>query len=398
MSVSPSLVTPDLGTPSALVGTNITGTAAGLTAGNVTTNANLSGEVTSVGNTTSVTNSAVIGKLLTGYTKGAGEVSPTDNILQAIQKLDGNNATNANLTGPISSSGNTTSVTSQTGTGTTFVMNTSPTLITPNLGTPSALVGTNISGTGSSFTAGKATNIVGGGNGQIPYQSGASTTAMLAAGAAGKLLQANGAAAPSWVDPGLITVGTATNIASGAIGSIPYQSAAATTAMLAMSTTTGKFLKSNSGAAPTWVGLDNGDLVGVLPLENGGTGSSTQNFVDLTSGQSIDGSKIFVQNVEALSYSLTSDLRLKTNITPIDFSLLDKVRYVQFTMKSDTTNRKRYGVIAQELELIAPELVYTDSKGMKSVNYTDLLVAQIAKMAEMIKSLENRIQVLENKK
>ena len=67
-------------------------------------------------------------------------------------------------------------------------------------------------------------------------------------------------------------------------------------------------------------------------------------------------------------------------------------------MKSDTTNRKRYGVIAQELELVAPELVYTDSMGMKSVSYTDLLVAQIAKMAEMIKSLENRIQVLENKK
>jgi len=45
-----TLTTPDLGTPSALVGTNITGTAAGLTAGTVTTNANLTGHVTSVGN------------------------------------------------------------------------------------------------------------------------------------------------------------------------------------------------------------------------------------------------------------------------------------------------------------------------------------------------------------
>jgi hypothetical protein len=54
------------------------------------------------------------------------------------------NATNANLTGPITSSGNATAVASQTGTGSTFVMNTSPTLVTPNLGTPSALVGTNI--------------------------------------------------------------------------------------------------------------------------------------------------------------------------------------------------------------------------------------------------------------
>lgn len=81
-ATSPTLVTPNLDTPSALVGTNITGTAAGLTAGNVTTN--------------------------------------------------------ANLTGPITSVGNATSVASQTGTGSTFVMNTSPTLVTPVLGVATA--------------------------------------------------------------------------------------------------------------------------------------------------------------------------------------------------------------------------------------------------------------------
>lgn len=53
-ATSPTLVTPALGTPSALVGTNITGTASGLTAGNVTTNANLTGAITSVGNATSL--------------------------------------------------------------------------------------------------------------------------------------------------------------------------------------------------------------------------------------------------------------------------------------------------------------------------------------------------------
>lgn len=42
--------------------------------------------------------------------------------------------TNANLTGPIISSGNATSIASQTGTGTKFVMDTSPTLVTPTLG------------------------------------------------------------------------------------------------------------------------------------------------------------------------------------------------------------------------------------------------------------------------
>lgn len=54
LSTSPTLVTPALGTPSALVGTNITGTATAFTASNVTTNANLTGAVTSVGNATSL--------------------------------------------------------------------------------------------------------------------------------------------------------------------------------------------------------------------------------------------------------------------------------------------------------------------------------------------------------
>ena len=56
---SPTLETPALGTPTALVGTNITGTAAGLTAGNVTTNANLTGVFTSVGNATAIADAAL---------------------------------------------------------------------------------------------------------------------------------------------------------------------------------------------------------------------------------------------------------------------------------------------------------------------------------------------------
>ncbi len=53
-ATSPALTTPDLGTPTALVGTNITGTASGFTAGNVTTNANLTGDITSVGNASTI--------------------------------------------------------------------------------------------------------------------------------------------------------------------------------------------------------------------------------------------------------------------------------------------------------------------------------------------------------
>jgi len=51
--------------------------------------------------------------------------------------------TNANLTGPITSVGNATSIASQTGTGTKFVVDTSPTLVTPLLGTPTSGILTN---------------------------------------------------------------------------------------------------------------------------------------------------------------------------------------------------------------------------------------------------------------
>lgn len=162
---SPLLVTPDLGTPTSGVATNLTGTASGLTAGNVTTNANLTGDVTSSGNATTLTNAPVIAKVLTGYTSGAGTVTASDSILSAIQKLNGNDATNANLTGPITSAGNATSIASQTGTGTKFVVDASPTLTGTPL-TPTAAVDTNTTQIASTAfvlaQAGSATPVVDG--------------------------------------------------------------------------------------------------------------------------------------------------------------------------------------------------------------------------------------------
>jgi hypothetical protein len=63
---------------------NTTGSAASFTG-------SLAGDVTGSQNATIVGNSAVLGKVLTGYASGAGTVAATDNILQAIQKINGNN-------------------------------------------------------------------------------------------------------------------------------------------------------------------------------------------------------------------------------------------------------------------------------------------------------------------
>ena len=70
---------------------------------------------------------------------GNGSVSGSNTGDQT--NISGNAATvttNANLTGPITSVGNATSIASQTGTGTKFVVDTSPTLVTPVLGVASA--------------------------------------------------------------------------------------------------------------------------------------------------------------------------------------------------------------------------------------------------------------------
>lgn len=68
-ATSPTLVTPALGTPASGVLTNCSGTAASLTAGNVTTNANLTGHVTSVGNA-AVLGSFTVAQLNTALSDG----------------------------------------------------------------------------------------------------------------------------------------------------------------------------------------------------------------------------------------------------------------------------------------------------------------------------------------
>jgi hypothetical protein len=97
--------------------------------------------------------------------------------------------------------------------------------------------------------------------------------------------------------------------------------------------------------------------------------------------------------VEALDFNSTSDLNLKTNVNTIENSLdiVNSLRGVSFDWK--VNGNKSYGVIAQELEEVLPDLVTT--KENKSVNYNGLvgvLLQAVKELSAEVEELKKKIQ------
>jgi hypothetical protein len=93
-------------------------------------------------------------------------------------------------------------------------------------------------------------------------------------------------------------------------------------------------------------------------------------------------------------YGNGSDERIKSNIKTIE-NALDKtllLRGVEFNLNIEP-ERKRIGLIAQEVELIIPEVVRTaEDDGLKSIEYQNL----VGLLVEAIKELNNKVTNLEN--
>ncbi len=126
--------------------------------------------------------------------------------------------------------------------------------------------------------------------------------------------------------------------------------------------------------------------------------------------------------VEGTGYSVggwntVSDLRLKSNIVPIE-SALDKLsllRGTHYTIRTPMTlsdgtvsyqTRVQYGVIAQEVQAVFPEMVSEkaifinsgDETIYKTVEYTQLipvLLEAIKELDAQVKALESEVQTLE---
>lgn len=122
-------------------------------------------------------------------------------------------------------------------------------------------------------------------------------------------------------------------------------------------------------------------------------------FTSITSG-TVTGTKISTTKLTfnpstgtltATDLNSSSDSTLKENIETVE-GALDKVNSlhgVKFNWKED--GRVSYGVIAQELEQVLPELVSNNDP--KTVNYNGI----IAVLIEAVKELTQRVEELENK-
>ena len=101
----------------------------------------------------------------------------------------------------------------------------------------------------------------------------------------------------------------------------------------------------------------------------------------------------------------TSDVELKTNIQPIDANVtMDKFMKINFYSYNFKNNleHKEYGVIAQEIQDIYPELVLeTDDKigdrNVLAVNYKDLYIQLAVVVQEQEKRIKKLEKMIENK-
>lgn len=115
--------------------------------------------------------------------------------------------------------------------------------------------------------------------------------------------------------------------------------------------------------------------------------------IEVEGAVGFNGEVVFSNTVESSSsisavggFFDTSDARVKANVKEIDASDADKVKLVEF----DRTDKEHhgYGVIAQELEKVYPEMVNTNDEGFKSVNYNELAMVKIKYLEDKVARLE----------
>jgi hypothetical protein len=106
----------------------------------------------------------------------------------------------------------------------------------------------------------------------------------------------------------------------------------------------------------------------------GTTSTEIKTFIAGIYGTSVTGSAVVVSSSGQLGVTVSSE-RYKTAIAPMgtDTAKLEQLRPVSFKLKSDATGTRQYGLIAEEVAKVYPELVIRDASGrIDGVRYDEL--------------------------
>jgi hypothetical protein len=124
----------------------------------------------------------------------------------------------------------------------------------------------------------------------------------------------------------------------------------------------------------------------------------------------VTGSAVVVNSNGQLGVTVSSE-RFKTDISPMGSATadLEQLRPVTFKLKSDASSTRQYGLIAEEVAKVYPELVIRDQNGrIEGVRYDELapmLLNEVQKQQSenaaqdaKIRSLEHQMTELRNLK
>ena len=323
-----------------------------------------------------------------------------------------------------------------TGTTTTnLVFSTSPTLVTPVLGTPSSGTLTSCTGlpltTGVTGTLGTANGGTGNVNGTVAtlttaraiygnnFDGSAALTQIIAStygGTGNGFTKFSGPATAekTFTLPdatcSILTSNAAVTVAQGGTGAASQTAYAVlcggTTSTGAYQSiagvgTSGQVLTSNgAGALPTFQSAGGATITG-------STANSTFYIVGTTSTSgslstaSISNTNVVSYNAStgacsAVSFSASSDERLKTNWRDVGSDFVEQLAGVKNGIfdRTDFASTEA-GVSAQSLQKVLAEAVVAGEDGMLSVNYGGAALVAAIKLAERVVALEARLAALE---
>lgn len=170
-------------------------------------------------------------------------------------------------------------------------------------------------------------------------------------------------------------------------------------------------LMSATGGGNVAIGEKAGELLGAgnnnIYISNAGQSSEsgairigssfhTSAFISGISTAQVTGSAVFVTSSGQLGV-LASSERFKTDVAPMGrtTSHLQQLRPVTFELKTDASRTRQYGLIAEEVDKIYPELVIRDGAGkIQGVRYEELAPMLLNEVQQQRREVDQLKQLL----